>query len=83
MLCSLCSVFKRPEGHFAGTLIEQAGLKGYRIGGAEISRKHAGFIINRGNATAQDVLDLIRHIQNTVRSDFDVDLVCEVRYVGR
>ena len=77
------SVFKRPKGYFAGTLIEQAGLKGYSIGDAVISRKHAGFIINQGDATAQDVLALIRHIQNTVHRDFAVDLVCEVRYVGR
>ena len=53
------SVFKRPKGHFAGALIEQAGLKGTRIGGAEVSEKHAGFIINRGGATARDVRDLI------------------------
>lgn len=77
------SVFKRPEGHFAGTLIEEAGLKGYSVGGAEVSEKHAGFIVNKGNATAKDVMDLVEHIQKTVREKFGVELVPEIKLVGR
>lgn len=75
------SIFKRPEGYFAGTLIEQSGLKGYTIGGAQVSEKHAGFIINIGNATCNDVLNLIEHIQKTVLDRFGVQLECEVRQV--
>ena len=76
------SVFKRPEGYFAGALIEGAGLKGYRIGGAEISEKHAGFIINVGDATAADVLELIRYVQKTVKEKYDVELEPEIRLIG-
>ena len=72
------SVFKRPEGHFAGKLIEDAGLKGYQIGGAQVSEKHAGFIINRGGASASDVCALIEHIQNTVFKQFGVSLETEI-----
>ena len=75
------SVFKRPEGHFAGALIEQCGLKGYRIGGAEVSEKHAGFIINRGGATSSDVLSLIEHIRNEVMQKFGVRLETEVIHI--
>jgi UDP-N-acetylmuramate dehydrogenase len=75
------STFKRPEGHFAGKLIEDAGLKGYRIGGAEVSEKHAGFVVNRGGATAADVLALIRHIKDTVAEKFGVSLECEIKYI--
>lgn len=74
------SVFKRPEGYFAGALIEQSGLKGYSIGDAQVSEKHAGFIINRGDATCSDVRALIEHIQNTVMKDHGVELECEVLY---
>lgn len=77
------STFKRPEGHFVGPLIEQANLKGFRIGGAEISTKHCGFIINRGGATAQDFLDLIAHIQQVIWEKFTVRLEPEVRIIGR
>jgi len=77
------SVFKRPEGFFAGKLIEDAGLKGYQIGGAAVSEKHAGFIINKGDATCADVLDLIRFIQNTVKEQFGILLECEIRHIGR
>ena len=77
------SVFKRPEGFFAGKLIEDAGLKGYQIGGAAVSEKHAGFIINKGDATCADVLDLIRFIQNTVKEKFGILLECEIRHIGR
>ncbi|MBR2180435.1 MAG: UDP-N-acetylmuramate dehydrogenase [Oscillospiraceae bacterium] len=75
------SVFKRPEGHFAGALIEQCGLKGFSIGGAEVSEKHAGFIINRGDATADDVKRLVEHIKNTVLKETGVALECEICFV--
>ena len=76
------SFFKRPEGHFAGALIEQAGLKGYSVGDAQVSEKHAGFIINRGNATARDIRALMRHVQSTVLRESGVMLEPEVRFVG-
>ena len=76
------SVFKRPEGYFAGKLISDAGLKGYTIGGAQVSEKHAGFIINKGGATAQDVLDLIAYVQKTVEEQFHVKLECEVKILS-
>lgn len=76
------SVFKRPVGHFAGTMIEQCGLKGAAVGGAMVSRKHAGFIVNTGGATCQNVLDLIALIQRTVHEKTGVALECEVRAVG-
>lgn len=76
------SVFRRPEGYYVGPLIEKAGLKGFAIGGAQVSPKHAGFIINKGGATAQDVLNLIDHIQNKVKEQFGVELVPEIRVVG-
>ena len=76
------STFKRPEGHFAGKLIEDAGLKGYKIGGAQVSDLHAGFIINDGNATSKDILELIKYIQDKVKNEFGVDLEPEVRIIG-
>ena len=76
------SVFKRPEGHFAGGLIEAAGLKCYTIGGAMVSGKHAGFIVNKGGATAKDVLDLIAFIQKTVEEKFSVRLEPEIKVIG-
>lgn len=76
------SVFKRPEGHFAGKLIEDAGLKGLRVGGAEVSSKHAGFIINVGGATARDVLELIERIREKVYAMSGVTLECEIRTIG-
>lgn len=76
------STFKRPEGHYAGRLIEEAGLSGYRIGGAQVSEKHAGFIINRDNATAAEVYALIMHVQKTVEKASGVRLEPEVRLVG-
>lgn len=75
------STFKRPAGHFAGALIEQCGLKGVRIGGAQVSEKHAGFIINAGGASCADVLSLIAHIQDTVYQQTGVRLEPEVRIV--
>jgi UDP-N-acetylmuramate dehydrogenase len=76
------STFKRPEGYFAGKLIEDAGLKGFTIGGACVSTKHAGFVINKGNGTAKDVLDVINHVKNEVKKQFSVDLYPEVRILG-
>ena len=76
------STFKRPEGYFAGKLIQDAGLKGYSIGGAAVSEKHSGFVINKGNATAKDITDLIKHIQDEVKKQFGVDLHTEVRIIG-
>ena len=81
-LPSAGSVFKRPEGHYAGQLIEQAGLKGCTIGGAQVSTLHAGFIVNGGGATAKDVTDLIAHIQREVLAKSGVRLECEVRILG-
>lgn len=75
------SVFKRPEGYFAGALIEQSGLKGQRIGGAMVSEKHAGFIINYDGATTTDVINLIRHCQKTVYDKFKVELETEIKFV--
>lgn len=76
------SVFKRPSGYFAGKLIQDSGLQGYSIGGAEVSRKHAGFIVNKGDATSTDYLSLIQHIQQTVKENFNVELETEVRIIG-
>lgn len=76
------SVFKRPEGHFAGALIEQCGLKGLRVGGAVVSEKHAGFIVNLGGATCADVCALIAKIQQTVLRETGVSLECEVKRIG-
>jgi len=80
-LPSAGSMFKRPEGHFAGKLIEDCGLKGLRIGGAEVSQKHAGFIVNRGGATASDVRMLVEEIQKRVLAETGVTLECEVRFL--
>lgn len=76
------SVFKRPQGHFTGPLIIKAGLQGKSIGGAQVSNKHAGFIINTGNATATDYLQLIQLIQKRVKEKFAVQLETEVRIIG-
>ena len=77
------SVFKRPQGYFVGKLITDAGLKGYTIGGAQVSEKHAGFIVNIGGATAEAVLRLVEHIQKTVQSQFGVMLECEINFKGQ
>lgn len=74
------STFKRPEGYFAGKLIQDAGLRGYSIGGAQVSEKHTGFVVNAGNATAHDVLALIKHIQQKVLEHDGVNIQPEVRY---
>ena len=77
------STFKRPQGHFAGALIEQAGLRGYTLRGAQVSDKHCGFLINNGEATARDVLDLMAYVQDTVKKHSGVDLEPEVRIMGK
>ena len=76
------STFKRPEGYFAGKLIQDAGLKGYEMNGAAVSSKHSGFVINKGGASAKDILNLIKHIQDEVKKQFGVELHTEVRIVG-
>lgn len=76
------SVFKRPEGYFTGQLIQEAGLQGMMIGGAQISTKHAGFIVNINQATATDYIELIQHIQQIILEKFDVTLETEVRIIG-
>ncbi len=76
------STFKRPEGYFAGKLIMDAGLRGFTVGGAQVSEKHCGFVINRGGATAQNVMDLVRQVQNEVKKQFGVELELEVKLLG-
>ncbi|KPL59431.1 UDP-N-acetylmuramate dehydrogenase [Rossellomorea vietnamensis] len=76
------SVFKRPPGYFAGKLIQDSELQGTNFGGAEVSTKHAGFIVNKDNATATDYISLIEHVQKTVKEKFDVELEREVRIIG-
>ena len=81
-LPSAGSTFRRPEGHFAGKLITDAGLKGYQSGGAAVSKKHAGFVVNVGGATAADVHAVIEHVQDEVERQFSVRLEPEVRFLG-
>ncbi len=76
------STFKRPEGHFAGKLIDDSGLRGYRYKDAQVSEKHCGFVINRGNATFADVMEVIHHVQETVKKNYGVDLEPEIRIIG-
>ena len=76
------SVFKRPVGHFAGQLITEANLKGHRIGGVEVSKKHAGFMVNVADGTAQDYEDLIAYVIDTVEKNSGVRLEREVRIIG-
>ena len=76
------STFKRPEGYFAGKLIDDCGLRGFTVGGAQVSEKHCGFVINRGGATAEDVMKLISAVQRTVSDRFSVLLEPEVRFLG-
>ena len=75
------STFKRPEGNFAGKLIEDAGLKGFKIGGAQVSEKHAGFIINTGNATATDILELIKYVTAVVEQKYGIILEPEIKII--
>ena len=81
-LPSAGSTFKRPKGYYAGTLIENAGLKGLSCGGAQVSPKHAGFIVNTGNATASDIIELVREVQRRVMEKHGVMLEPEVRIIG-
>lgn len=81
-LPSAGSVFKRPEGHFVGAMVQECGLKGRTVGGAQVSPKHAGFIVNVGGATAKDVLELIEIIRTEVFGKFGVELECEIRPLG-
>lgn len=76
------SVFKRPKGHFVGPMIIECGLQGISIGGAQVSNKHAGFIVNTGNATCKDIKELIKLIQENVKEKFDVELETEIQFVG-
>ncbi|WP_138433368.1 UDP-N-acetylmuramate dehydrogenase [Winogradskyella algicola] len=75
------SVYKRPPGRFVGPMLDELGLKGYRVGGAEISKKHSGFIVNVGNATGKDILELIKHTKEQVKAAFGVDLEVEQRII--
>lgn len=77
------STFKRPEGYFAAALIEECGLKGFSIGGAEVSEKHSGFVINKGGATFEDVTALVEHIKSVVREQKGVELECEMLIVDK
>ena len=77
------STFKRPEGYFAGKLIMDAGLRGYTVGGAQVSEKHCGFVINKGGATAADVRQLMQDVHDRVKEQFDVELEPEVKLIGR
>ena len=76
------STFKRPEGYFAGKLIQDAGLRGYRVGDAQVSEKHCGFVINRKNASAQEVRQLMQDVQDKVKAQFGVMLEPEVKMLG-
>jgi UDP-N-acetylmuramate dehydrogenase len=76
------SVFKRPEGYYTAPLIEECGLKGYNIGGAQVSLKHCGFIVNTGNATEQNIIDVINHIQRTIKNRYNLELETEVKIIG-
>ena len=77
------STFKRPIGYYAGALVEQSGLKGYTVGGAQVSEKHAGFVINKGGATATDIITLIADVQKKVYEDSGVHLEPEVKIIGK
>lgn len=76
------STFKRPEGYFAGKLIMDAGLRGYQVGGAQVAEKHCGFVINRGDATAEDVVQLMRDVVQKVQEEFGVTLEPEIKFLG-
>lgn len=76
------STFKRPEGYFAGKLIQDTGLRGFQVGGAQVSEKHCGFVINKDHATASDIAHLIKEVQDRVEEKFGVRLETEVKYIG-
>ena len=77
------SIFKRPEGYFAGKLIMDSGMRGYRVGGAQVSEKHCGFIINTGNATSEDIAELMAEVQDRVKERFRVSLEPEIVRLGK
>ena len=79
---SAASTFKRPEGYFAGKLIMDSGLRGFRVGGAQVSEKHCGFVINTGGATAKDVKELMDHVIRTVKEKYNITLEPEVKFLG-
>ena len=81
-LPSAGSTFKRPPGYYAGKLIEDAGLRGFSVGGAQVSELHCGFVVNKGNATARDVYDLIKHVQQTIFNQFGIEVETEVKMLG-
>ena len=76
------STFKRPEGHFAGKLIMDAGLRGFQVGGAQVSEKHCGFVVNAGGATAEDVLNLVKAVHKKVQDEFGILLETEIKFLG-
>lgn len=76
------STFKRPEGYFAGELIMKAGLRGFTIGGAQVSEKHCGFVINKGGATASDVKAVVEEVRERVKEQFNVELEPEIIFLG-
>ena len=76
------STFKRPEGYFAGKLIQDTGLRGYQVGGAQVSEKHCGFVINREKAVSKDIRQLITDVQDQVEAQFGVRLEPEVKFIG-
>ena len=76
------STFKRPTGYYAGKLIDDAGLRGLRYGGAQVSEKHCGFVVNVDNATCNEVIQLISVVQKTVKDKFNVDLETEIKIIG-
>ncbi|MBO5178824.1 MAG: UDP-N-acetylmuramate dehydrogenase [Clostridia bacterium] len=76
------STFKRKDGVIVSKLIDEAGLKGYTIGGAQVSTLHAGFIVNKGNATSQDILDLIKHVQQVIKDKYEIDIETEIKIIG-
>ena len=80
-LPSAGSVFKRPVDNFAGRMVETVGMKGATVGGAQVSEKHAGFIVNKGGATAADVMELVRQVQDAVEKTYRYRLECEIRLV--
>ena len=76
------STFKRPTGYFAGKLIQDAGLRGFQVGGAQVSEKHCGFVINKDNATAADIVELMKQVADKVHAEFGVTLEPEVKRIG-
>ena len=76
------STFKRGENYITAKLIDEAGLKGFKIGGAEVSTKHSGFVINKENATAKDVIELISHIKQVIKKKFNKDIELEIEIIG-